>query len=1144
MPPDDRIDPGVSSRIGRLSPERRELLNRLLLEKRGERAAPQTIPRRDCAVDAALSYGQQRLWILDRLLPGSPAYNETFAVPLPGAVNPPLVERVLNEIVRRHDILRTTIREDPGGPVQAVAAMLHVPLPIVDLRHVDETRRQAEVSRLAAEDAHRPFDLTTGPLVRATLLRVRDSDHILLLTMHHIVCDGWSLGVLALEFTLLYRAFESGRPSPLPELAVQYADFSVWQRRALTGETLKGQLAYWKSQLAGLARLQLPADRMRPTMPTFAGAHQPLTIQQPLHQALKRLGKAEDATLFMTLLSVFLVFLHRYSGQTDLAVGAPIVGRNRKELEGLIGFFVNTLVLRTDVSGDPTFRQLLRRVRDVTLAAYANQDVPFEMLVSEVLTGRDLGVNPFFQTVFQLFATPGAPGVRTEEIPPVHWVDTGLSKFDLRLSLLEAAGKLTGFLEYSTDLFDRATAARMADQFHTLLNEIVADPDQPIGAVPLMTTAERERMLVLATGPRTAYPRDRTVAELVAEQAAHAPDAVAVSDEGRTVSYAALDRTANQIAHVLRGLGVTPGARVAACLDRSIECVSVLLGVLKAGAVYVPLDPGYPPARLAFMLDDSKAAVVVSTTALRRRLPARGVPVLTLDSDVQVLAAAADTELAHGTSAESLAYIMYTSGSTGQPKGVCIPHRAIVRLVRETNYISFTAADRVAHASSVSFDAATFEIWGALINGARLAIVPKHVALEPDALEACFRHERITVAFLTTDLFHQLAGSRPDLFSSLDTLVVGGAAMDPARARAVLRSRPPRRLVNGYGPTESTTFAACHVVEEVAEDAATVPIGRPIGNTQTYVLDAGFAPVPVGVAGELFIGGDGLAQGYFNRPELTAERFVVHPIDGGHGARLYRTGDRARMRADGTLEFLGRWDDQVKLRGFRVELGEIEATLRQHPAVRQAAVLLREDAPGDKQLVAYVQVVAPDVRAVDGKGARNDVEDLGRFMVVRLPEYMVPGAIVLVDEFPLTSNGKIDRNALPRPPTASALTHRDFLAKATALEKVVYAIWKELFHLDEIDVNRNFFELGGQSLVAMQLVSRLRDVLQIEFSVRTVFESPTLPALCESIVANAVDPVRLEKTAQLLLLVEGFEEDQAVEMLSRVGADASQRGET
>jgi amino acid adenylation domain-containing protein/non-ribosomal peptide synthase protein (TIGR01720 family) len=904
------------------------------------------------------SFAQQRLWILDQLVPGNPFYNIFSALPLQ-AQNAAALERSLNEIIRRHEALRTTFTTIDGQPVQVIAPVLKLTIPVVDLRGIPAAQRGVELRRLAQEEARRPFDLARGPLLRATLVRPDETESVLLLTIHHIVSDGWSLGVFFRELNTFHQAFVIGRPASLPKLNVQYVDFAVWQRDTLKGELLDQQLAYWRRQLEGVPILRLPLDRPRPLIKTYRGARLPVQFPAALVCRLRSFAQSENATTFMTLLAALQLLLCRYSGQDDVAVGSPIAGRNRAELEDLIGFFVNTLVLRTDVSGDPTFRELLQRVRKVATDAYAHQDLPFEMLVEMVQPERDLSRNPLFQVIFQVQNTPSSfgagPSIKAVPVSPAALdIYSGTAKFDLELSLTEDPQGLTGHFEFSTELFDESTIARMAVHFETLLESIADNPDTPVSRLSFLTPDERELVVFGWNQTRREYARDSCVHTIFESQVQRAPDAIAIVDAGKRWTYRALDERANALASHLRSMGAGPGSLVAVCMERSAEMIAALLAVLKSGAAYVPVDPEYPRARIAFMLSDTEACVLMTQRRFVERLPKHCAQVMCLDEVAEWTGTGEERDRARALTASDLAYVMYTSGSTGTPKGVCIPHRAISRLVLNTDYVRLEPSDCLGHISSPSFDAATFEVWGALLLGGRIVVIPKNVALSPFEFREEIRRQGVTAMFLTSALFNQLASENPRMFQTMRHLLVGGSAVDPKWAREVLRNDPPGRLLNGYGPTESTTFAACYHIQNVPEGATTIPIGRPIANTQLYILDDHLEPVPVGVPGELYIGGDGLANGYLKRAALTAEKFVSHPFNADPDARLYKTGDLVRWRATGDVEFLGRMDEQVKVRGFRVELGEIEADLGQHPAVQEAVVVARADAHGDTRLVAYV----------------------------------------------------------------------------------------------------------------------------------------------------------------------------------------------
>lgn len=942
-------DESLERRIAGLSAEKRQILDQILLRRAQAetKSASTSIQRRTSNEALPLSFAQQRIWFLDQFAPDSSFYNVDNALRLRFPLNIEVLERSYNETVRRHESLRTTFQSIGGKPVQVIADSLYLPMKVRDLSDLPIAEREAEALRIATEEARRPFDLTCGPLVRTTLVQMGAADYLLLLSMHHIISDGWSMDVFAKEIASLYAAFCQGKDSPLPPLPIQYADFAVWQRQFLQGDVFEKQLAYWQNQLADLPVLRLPTDRSRPAVLSYRGTRLAIAIPDQLYEKLKLLSQHRGVTLFMTLLAAFQILLHRYTGQDDIVTGAPTANRNRAELENLIGFFVNTLVIRTDMSGNPSFSDLLARVRRTALDAYAHEDLPFEKLVNELHPQRDLSRNPLFQVCFQLFNVRAL----SETMFQPMTVQPGIAKFDLRLDLLAGPDNLNGFIEYSTDLFDDSTIERLARHFVTLLEGIAANPEQRISDLPLLDAAERQRCLVEWNATKGDYPR-QCIHEVFEAQVEQLPDEIAVAFGQEQLTYRQLNQRSNRLARDLRTRGVTRDVPVGVFLERSIGMVVAQLGILKAGGAYVPLDPDYPSERVAFILADSGASLLVTRDVFRGRLPEHSAAVVDIDHDVD--ANGPEENLPSHATFDNLAYVMYTSGSTGQPKGIAIPHRAVTRLVCNTDYISLGPSDRIAQASNSSFDAATFEVWGALLSGARLVGVPKDVLLSPRELGSLLEHEQITTLFLTTDLFNQIGNEAPEIFRVLRTLLFGGSAVNPRWVSEVLARGRPGRLLHVYGPTECTTFASWHEIREVDDQSSVIPIGGPIANTQLYLLDPFGNPVPIGVAGELHVGGDGLARGYLNRPDLTAEKFIANPFVTGRAERLYRTGDQARYREDGAIEFLGRLDRQVKVRGFRIELGEIESTLRGHPLVLEAAVLAREDNPGDKRLAAYV----------------------------------------------------------------------------------------------------------------------------------------------------------------------------------------------
>ncbi|HEY0603111.1 MAG TPA: amino acid adenylation domain-containing protein [Herpetosiphonaceae bacterium] len=1103
-----------------------------------QHAAPPLRPA-DRSEPLPLSFSQERLWFLYQLTPGSPLYNIPSALRLTGRLDPAALHRSFDALVERHAILRTTFSDIDGRPVQVIAPPTPVAITFVDLRDLPVDEREAAARELAQAEAQTPFDLAHGPLLRVTLLQLDEGDHVVLFTLHHIISDGWSSGIVIRELALLYMAYVEGRPAPMPELPIQYVDFAVWQRQWLQGAVLNQQLAYWQDQLAGSpAALELPTDRPRPPIQTVRGATLPFRIQPALSQALQSLSQREGATLFMTLLAAFQTLLFRYSGQDDILVGTPIANRTRQEIEGLIGMFVNTLVLRTKLSGNPTFSDLLGRVRQTTLGAFAHQDLPFERLVEVLQPTRDPSRSPLFQVMLGLQNAPSEalrlPDLTFEPIA----VNSGTAKFDLMLLMTEDADGLAGSLEYNTDLFDHDTMTRLIDHYHTLLDGIVAHPEARLSDLPLVPAAEWQQM-TLWNATRTSYPHDRCVHDLVAAQAVRTPSAPAVVFPDEVCRYDELNLRANQLAHYLQALGVGRGTPVGVCLDRSLAFVVSVLAILKAGGAYVPLDPTYPAERLRFMLEDTAAPVVITEAALAVSLPPHRAQLVCLDTDAERLSAQRTDNPAHQAMSEDPAYVIYTSGSTGRPKGVMVPHRAITRLVCNTNYVQFTADDRIGMVSNVSFDAATMELWGALLNGGRIVGVSREVALSPQRFADYIREQRIDTMFLTSALFNHMAHSVPGAFATMRDLLVGGDALDAHSIATVLAAGGPRRLLNGYGPTESTTFAATYEIAEVAPGATNIPIGYALANTQLYLLDRHARPVPIGVPGELCIGGAGLAHGYLNQPALTADKFVPDPFSGEFGARLYRTGDLARYRPDGAIEFLGRLDEQVKLRGFRIELGEIEAVLRQHPGVADVVVVMREDQPNDKRLIAYVveeqknqgtkeqtenqeprtknqepreEVLSPSPAAQEREGepataGQGDAggeglftteslsSSLRNFIKERLPDYMLPSAVMTLEALPLTANGKVDRKALPAPDLSRSSTDEPFVAPRTPIEDMLANLMMELLQLERVGVHDNFFALGGHSLLAVQLIARIRAQLGIEVPVRILFESPTVAEL-------------------------------------------------
>ena len=1046
-----------------------------------------------------LSFAQQQLWLLDRLLEGRPVYNVWTAVRLTGPLEVHALQRALQEIVRRHEALRTTFAAENGAPVQVIAPEMKLVLEVDDLGALPATDREAEARRRTFEATSQPFDLERGPLFRARLLRIGESEHWLVLALHHIVTDGLSSGVMRRELSQLYDAFREGRPSSLPELPVQYADYSVWQREWLRGDLLKEQLAYWKQALAELPVLELPTDRPRPTLASYAGRRVRIELGEGLTGGLKELVRREGATLFMTLLAALQVLLYRYSGQEDIAVGVPTAGRQRPELQGLIGYFVNMLVLRGDLSGEPSFRAYLARVRERAVAAYAHQDVPFAKLVEELRPRRDASRNPLFQVSFAMQNTPpreldlaGLDAARIE-------VDRHTAKFDLNLSMTERRGNLDVGIEYATDLFDATTIERMAAHFQVLLEAIVADPEQRISHLPLLTQAERQQLAAEWSATAAAYPRDSSVHALFEEQVRRAPQTTAVVFEGQHLTYAELNARANRLAHYLRTVGVGPEVPVAIAMERSLELVVGLLGILKAGGAYVPLDPSYPAARLAFMLSDTGARVLLTQRGLLGKLRSYAGRTLCLDRDDPSLAAQPDNDPSPGATTQNLAYIIYTSGSTDEPKGVMIEHRSVV------NYLSWigrafplTGNDRVLQKTPISVDASVEEIFFPLTSGAVLVIAGADPHRAMSDMVKVLQAEKITVLQVVPSLLATLLEQDAlQRCASVRLILCGGEALSPELVRR-LRDRSDAELVNLYGPTEAT-ISSTFWQSRAELPRTTVPIGNAISNTRVMVVDRAGQLVPEGVAGELWIGGAGLARGYLDRPALTAERFVADPWSADAQARVYKTGDRVRRLPDGNLEFLGRRDQQVKLRGFRVELGEIEAVVRQHEAIQDAVVSASEDGPGDKRLLAYI---------VPARGRSVRADELRAFLLRKLPDYMVPTAFLTLEALPLGAGGKIDRKLLPAFTPEFELATRSHVSPRNAVEVQLMRIWERILDVSPIGMQDNFFALGGDSLAAVRVIDRVSQLFGRQLPPDILwYQEGTIEALARALVDDSGPPV-------------------------------------
>ncbi|MBN1866411.1 amino acid adenylation domain-containing protein [Candidatus Sumerlaeota bacterium] len=1079
--------------ISSLSTAQRATLEKWLQKKRERAAAPaEAIAPRPDRDSLPLSSGQQRLWVIDQFEPLSPAYNIAFAARLSGPLDVSALERAMGEILRRHEVLRVRFETRKGAPVQTLSHDEPLQIEVTDLRETPEAARESEIQRLASIESRRPFDLARDRLFRVSLLKLCETDHVLLLSFHHIVFDGWSWSVFTKELDSLYDAFRKGRPSPLADLPIQYFDYAAWQERTARLDGLRKDLDFWSDCLKGeLPVSTLPTDYPRPARLTYMGGRQPFVLPAAVTKGLRQLAQQESVSLFMTLLAAFSTLLHRYSAQDDILVGTPVANRPAVELESLIGFFVNTIVVRGDLSGDPTFREILARVRDASLDAYAHQNVPFDKLVETLQPTRQPNAHPIFQVVFAFQNTPQASlNLAGLTLTPLV-VSSATSKFDLTLFMWEEDGALAGEIEYSADLFRPDTIERMVSHFSVLLEGVVAGPDRRLSSLPMLTEPERCRLLVEWNATDTPYPRDATIHAAFEEQVRARPNATAVVGAAERLSYGDLDRRANRLAWKLRSLGVQAGTPVGIFTDRSVEMVVGMVAILKAGGGYVPLDPAYPPDRLKFVIEDTACSAILTQAHRAASLPDLPFQALVLndgwESDVPKNAAVTDS----GADGSTLAYVIYTSGSTGKPKGVAVPHRGVLRLVLGATYARF-GRDRVfLQLAPVSFDAATFEMWGALLHGAVCVLYPDHGVPDPEVLRGILRKHRVTTLWLTASLFNTFIDESPEALRGVDEILTGGEALSVAHIRRAIDLLPETQIINGYGPTENTTFTTCYPIPRKLDPTITsIPIGRPIANTQAYILDSKMQPVPTGVPGELYAGGDGLARGYLNREEATAQRFVRNPFSPDPSSRLYATGDLVRYLPDGNIEFLGRIDTQVKIRGFRIELGEIEAALARHPGVREVVVDVRQDVPGEKRLVAYMVV---------NESSPPSLNDLLDFIRRWLPDYMIPSGMVYLDSLPLTPNGKVDRRALPAVEQIRRTDLVAYEAPRNETERTIAEAWEEVLQIPKVGIHDNFFELGGHSLLATRVVARLKEAFRIDLPLRSLFDDPTAAGMARSI---------------------------------------------
>jgi amino acid adenylation domain-containing protein len=1069
-----------------------------------------------------LSFAQHRLWFLEQLDPGNIAYNVPLTVRLRGDLDVAAFRAALNAVVARHEVLRTTFVVHDEEPLQVVADQRVVDLRLLDLAGLADRGSDATLHDVLRADARRPFDLSSDLMLRAFLVRLASDDHVLLLTMHHIASDGWSVGVLTRELSELYAAQVQGRPPALSPLPIQYGDYAAWQRATLTDDTFRTQLAYWTKQLTGMPpNLELPTDRPRPTVLGHQGAQVTTVLPHDLVDALKALCRHERVTLFMTLLTAFQTLLHRYTGSDDVIVGTAVAGRRLVETEGLIGLFANTLALRSDLSGDPTCREALARVRDVVLGAFDHQDAPFEKLVEALRPERNLSWPPVVQ-VMLTFQEPDPAILALTGLKTILMdIDTESARFDLAASIAEMPEGLCVKATYNTQLYEPATIRRMLGHYQTLLSGLVADPDQRLSHLPLLTPAERYQLFIEWNATAVPTPH-QCVHQLFEAQVQRTPEAVALTFGDQSLTYQQLNQRANGLARCLEQRGVGPEVLVGLCLERSFDLIVGLLGILKAGAAYVPLDPGDPQARFAYMLRDARLSLLVTHRPILQRLHDLQVPTVCLDDEWHVVA---EEERTDGPSRATLvnpACVIYTSGSTGTPKGVVITHGGLSNFVTwRQAALPTTNMDVVLQSSPITFGGALSQVFPSLLAGARLVLLRPGAHRDCRSLIETIRTERVSHIAVVPSLMRAMV-EEPGLeaCTSLRRVVCGGEALPWSVLRRFC-ARLDVEFVNFHGLTETTAATMYWTASSAGGvgQSETVPIGRPMGNTQVYVLDSHMQPVPVGVPGELYIGGAGLARGYLGRPDLTAERFIPNPFGSEPGARLYKSGDRVRYLPSGSIEYLGRLDYQVKIRGFRVELGEIETKLREHPDVRDTVVAVWEPTPGDKRLAAYLVLRA---------STNPTPNSLRRFAKAKLPEYMVPSAFTILPSLPLTTSGKVDRRSLPVPNHVQP----EYVPPRSTIERRLVAIWEELLSIHPVGITDNFFEIGGHSLLAGRLLVRVRAALSVDVTMRAFFDAPTIEGLCTAVIQGAIDDSNAEAMRHLLREQHNLSDEGATRLLA------------
>lgn len=1033
------------------------------------------------------SFAQQRLWFLDQMVPGTAFYNMSKATRFPYYIDISILRKSLNEIVRRHESLRTTFKAVDGQPFQVISASLEIDLPVHDLNKMDTIKREVAARELAHADALRPFDLANGPLIRFSLIRINPNDHVFLLAMHHIISDAWSVVIFFRELSTLYDSFLQQKSSPLPELPLQYADYAVWQQEMLQNIHLEQQVDYWKKQLQDLTPLQLPLDKKRPVLQTFGGDHQNIEIGPELTLLIKRLSQQENVTVFMTMLATFIALLHRYTNQNDIVLGVPMAGRNQVEIENLIGFFINSVIIRSRISPGMSFLQLLHQVKNISLEAFAHGDLPFEKLVEELHPQRDLSRNPLFQVLFQMAAA--REGLVSQQANDGMDVKVNTSKFDLTLSMAEDDGRIIGFFEYNTDLFHHETIERMNKHYIQLIQCILNNPSEILDEIDYMDPGEKQTMLYEWNNTSRDYPSGYFIHETITVNALKYPDKLAIYSEKDQVNYASLELLSNQIANFLVQLGAVPEAVIGVCLDRSVSMVVTHLGILKSGAAFVPIDPAYPKERIDFMIRDVKPAIIITENKYASFFNDNAFKLIILERDQERFRSFSTIAPPIPLHPLNRAYVMYTSGSTGKPKGVEICHQGLMNMSNwNVETYGIHPLDRCLQMATPAYDAYVYEIFPCLAAGATAYLVDDISRTSAMQLMHIIFEKQLSVCFLPTALAESIIHENWPLTMPLRILGTAGEK---------LKSKPhhplPFHFLNLYGPTENTVIASWHEIKP-GEKYEQPPIGRPISNARLYILDAHQNPVPVGITGELYIGGDSVARGYYGRPALTAEKFVPDPFGKDPGKRLYKTGDLVRYLPDGNIDFIGRVDQQVKLRGFRIELEEIEKVLMEHPNISEAAVIINEASTvnfegfeiSNKNLVAYI--VSADDQALE-------TLEISQYLKGKLPLFMIPSTYIFIKELPKSFSGKIDKKALPQPTTFVSEPVETELNTTT--ERKLIAIWKEFLPFEKINIDANFFDMGGHSLMMAQVHYRLKAALGKDISLVDLFHYPTIRSLSD-----------------------------------------------